>query len=153
MQKVQKSIINISAVQNGFIFRRTIAKEKVTAKVDTLSKRNVSVPLFIDFDLVSYNKCKFTRKFCKLLNFSVKESHFIFNKQLYDQIDSVAVGSPLGPSLANLFMCTVERKFLDDFPSEFLNCAPQKVNLLLFQFNVSNIDILLVVQNYGCTQV
>ena len=29
------------------------------------------------------------------------------------------MGPPLGPSLANIFMCTLERKFLDNCPSEF----------------------------------
>ena len=29
------------------------------------------------------------------------------------------MGSPLGPSLAYIFMCTLEHKFLDNCPSEF----------------------------------
>ena len=29
------------------------------------------------------------------------------------------MGSPLGPSLAKLFMCALEQKFLDNCPSEF----------------------------------
>ena len=29
------------------------------------------------------------------------------------------MGSPLGPSLANMFMCDLESKFLDDCPSQF----------------------------------
>ena len=76
--------------------------------------------LFKDTDLVSYNECKFTREqFRKLLNFAVNDNHFIFNNQLYDQIDGVAMGSPLGPSLANIFMCALERKFLENCPFEF----------------------------------
>ena len=78
--------------------------------------------LFKDSDLISYNECKFTREqFHKLLNFAVKDNHFIFNGQLYDQIDDVAMGSPLGPSLANIFMCALEHKFLDNCPSD---CKP-----------------------------
>ena len=34
-------------------------------------------------------------------NYLAKESYFIFNNILYKQIDGVAMGSPLGPSLAN----------------------------------------------------
>ena len=40
----------------------------------------------------------------KLLEFATKKSHFIFDGQYYDQIDGVAMGSPLGPVLANIFM-------------------------------------------------
>ena len=32
------------------------------------------------------------------------DSHFIFNGRLYPQVDSVAMGSPLGPLFANIFM-------------------------------------------------
>ena len=37
----------------------------------------------------------------ELLSLATKESYFIFNELLYKQIDGVAMGSPLGPTLAN----------------------------------------------------
>ena len=40
-------------------------------------------------------------EFVKLLNLAAKDCHFIFNGKFYDQIDGVAMGSPLGPLLAN----------------------------------------------------
>ena len=39
-------------------------------------------------------------------------SHFIFYGQYYDQIDGVAVGSPLGPVMANILMCHFEEKWV-----------------------------------------
>ena len=47
-----------------------------------------------------------------LLQFATKKSHFIFDAQCYDQIDGVAMGSPLGPVLANIFMCHFEEQWL-----------------------------------------
>ena len=44
----------------------------------------------------------------KLLEFATKKSHFLFDGQYYDQIDGVAMGSPSGPVLANIFMCHFE---------------------------------------------
>ena len=41
----------------------------------------------------------------QLLNLCTKESVFLFEKKLYKQSDGVAMGSPLGPLLANIFMC------------------------------------------------
>ena len=38
-----------------------------------------------------------------------KESYFIFNDILYKQIDGVAMGSPLGPTLANTLLCFYEK--------------------------------------------
>ena len=40
------------------------------------------------------------------------KSHFLFYGQYYDQIDGVAMGSPLGPVLANIFMCHFEEKWV-----------------------------------------
>ena len=48
----------------------------------------------------------------KLLEFTTKKSHFLFDGKYNDQIDGVAMGSPLGPVLANIFMCVFEEKWL-----------------------------------------
>ena len=48
----------------------------------------------------------------KLLEFATKKSHFLFDGKYYDQIDGVAMGSPLGPVLANIFMCNFEEKWV-----------------------------------------
>ncbi|KAL9988150.1 hypothetical protein ACROYT_G002558 [Oculina patagonica] len=45
-----------------------------------------------------------------LLNVSTKGQLFQFNGALYEQIDGVAMGSPLGPLLDNVFMSSLEEK-------------------------------------------
>ena len=47
-----------------------------------------------------------------LLLFATEKSHFVFDGQYYDQIDSVAMASPLGPVLANIFMCDFQEKWV-----------------------------------------
>ena len=43
----------------------------------------------------------------------------MFNGSYYKQVDGVAMGSPLGPTLANAFMCYHEQKWLEECPLEF----------------------------------
>ena len=45
----------------------------------------------------------------KLLIICTQQSHFQFNGKYYDQIDGVAMGSPLGPLFANIFMDEFEQ--------------------------------------------
>ena len=55
----------------------------------------------------------------QLLCLATKESYFIFNGLLYKQIDGVAMGSPLGPSLANAFLSYYEKNWLNNCPQVF----------------------------------
>ena len=55
----------------------------------------------------------------KLLESATSESSFVFDFLLCKQIDGVAMGSPLGPSLANVFLCHYEKEWLDNCPSHF----------------------------------
>ena len=47
------------------------------------------------------------------------ESFFVFDGKFYEQCDGVAMGSPLGPTLANVFMCHFENIWLENCPSHF----------------------------------
>ena len=48
-----------------------------------------------------------------LMKIATQQSHFQFLGKFYDQIDGVAMGSPLGPTLVNEFMNHLEEKFVD----------------------------------------
>jgi len=51
----------------------------------------------------------------KLVEFATAKSHFLFNNDVYDQIDGVAMGSPLGPVLANIFMGHYEKIWIQNY--------------------------------------
>ena len=51
----------------------------------------------------------------KLFSFATSQTHFLFNGAFYDQIDGVAMGSPLAPTLANLFLGHHENNWLSDY--------------------------------------
>ena len=54
-------------------------------------------------------ECLRKTEFKELLSLATKDSHFIFNGTLYKQIDGVAMGSPLGPTLADAFLVYHEK--------------------------------------------
>ena len=58
-------------------------------------------------------------EFKNLLLLATQESYFIFNDVLYKQKDGVAMGSPLGPTMANVFLSFYEIKWLEQCPKEF----------------------------------
>ena len=58
-------------------------------------------------------------QFRTLLEFATKKSFFLFNGKYYIQTDGVAMGSPLGPTLANIFLCHWEEIWLKKCPLKF----------------------------------
>ena len=58
-------------------------------------------------------------EFKELLSLATKNSYFIFNRQLYKQVDGVAMGSPLGPTLANAFLVHFEKNCPSDFKPHY----------------------------------
>ena len=78
-----------------------------------------------------------------------------FNGNYYKQLDGVAMGSPLGPALANAFLCHHERKWLRECPVTYapifykryvgdifvLLKSESQVNNLLFYLNSKHKNI------------
>ena len=58
------------------------------------------------------------RQLKKLLIHAVKQNHFMFEGKMFDQIDGVAMGSSLGPILANIFMTHFELKALSGYKGQ-----------------------------------
>ena len=78
--------------------------------------------------------------FKKLLTMATTESFILFDGKYFQQIDGVAMGSPLGPTLANIFLCHHETKWLANCPPE---CKP-----LYYRRYVD--DIFLLFENIQC---
>ena len=77
-------------------------------------KETIDIAVNLIFD--KYPDLKITRQeLKKSFEFATSGTHFLFDGSYYDQIDGVAMGSPLGPVLANLFMGFHEKRWLDQF--------------------------------------
>ena len=58
----------------------------------------------------NFYSCKLTRSdLYDLLKLATTKSSFIFESKLYKQIERIKMGSPLGHTLANAFLCHYEK--------------------------------------------
>ena len=102
-----------SALRNGP--RHTIIMANICSPLFTLRQHSndETIQICLDKLYALANPPKLPRSVLKdLLVFATKRSHFVFDGQYYDQIDGVAMGSPLGPVLANIVMCDFEEKWV-----------------------------------------
>ena len=51
-----------------------------------------------------------------LLEFCLKNTYFSFQDQFYEQVEGTAMGSPVSPIVANLYMDHLEQKALSPAP-------------------------------------
>ena len=58
------------------------------------------------------------KAFHELLTRIMSESLVLFDQEFYKQHDGVAIGPPLGSTLANVFLCYHEKIWLQNCPSE-----------------------------------
>ena len=76
--------------------------ETIQICADSLYDSNLTPPI-MDKDV-----------FIELMNIATTSVEFSFNYKMYKQIDGVAMGSPLGPALANIFLGYHEEKLFID---------------------------------------
>ena len=62
----------------------------------------------------------FSKKQLKnLLTLAVNNCIFLFNEKFYVQVDGCAMGSPIGPTLANIFLSYYEKIWMEECPADF----------------------------------
>ena len=120
---------NEFAVRNSFYFAEEVVNYDHNLYMASLYLESLftNIPLEETIkncvnDLFSNNfySGKLSRKdLYDLLKIATTESSFVFDNKLYKQIDGVTMGSPLGPILANDFLCHSEKTWLNECPSQF----------------------------------
>ena len=82
----------------------------------------------------------------KLLLLCTKNVHFTFNNKIYQQCDGVAIGFPLGPVIAGIFMVELERTLLPRL-TEYMTRWKRYVNDTIATIKLTSIDHVLMILN------
>ena len=97
----------IVSLDVGPLFTNIPLQETISVCCDSLFNNNTKV--------ININRNNFE----KLLRAALQNNFFNFEVKIYKQIDGVAMGSPLCPTLANAFLCFHEQIWLNECPDEF----------------------------------
>ena len=81
-------------------------------------------------------------EFENLLSLAAQDSYFMFNDILYKQKDGVAIGSPLGSTMASIFLSFYELKWLEQCSSEFKPVLSQLNKSQNFMHNLMHVIII-----------
>ena len=79
-------------------------------------------------------------EFENLLSLATQESYFMFDDILYKQKDVVAMGAPLGPTMANVFLSFYETKWLKQFQTDSNQFFTEDM-LMIFLFYLNQMNI------------
>ena len=82
--------------------------------LDETAKILVNKALTDDWFNKTYGLNQQQDQLARLLETATTNQLFQFNGQLYQQTNGVAMGSPLGPLMVNVFMCQLEEKLISD---------------------------------------
>ena len=107
LQNIYDSFLFMASLDVDSLFTNIPLKETINNCVSDLHNKNLYIGNLNKSDLF------------KLLETAISESSFTFDFLLYKQIDRVAMGSPLSPTLANAFLCHYEKEWLHNCPSHF----------------------------------
>ena len=88
--------------EDGKIFMSSLDVDSLLTNIPVKGTINICTNLLYNnvHAIERINKSEFEN----LLSLANQESYFMFNHILYKQKDGVAVGSPLGPTMANVFL-------------------------------------------------
>ena len=105
----------VSQIKNANLSKTFLVSYDVTSLFTNISLQE-TIDIAINLIFNHNPNLTITKKeLKKLFLFAASRTHFIFNSNFYNQIDGVAMGSPLAPVLANIFMSFDESKWLNEY--------------------------------------
>ena len=106
---------NLSQIKNANLSKKFLVSYEVTSLFTNIPLQE-TIDIAINLIFNHNPNLSITQKeLKKRFLFPTSQTHFIFNSQFYNQIDGIAMSSPLVPVLANIFMGFYESKWLNEY--------------------------------------
>ena len=83
----------------------------------------------------------------KMLTLCTKNAHFTCSKKIFVQTDGVAMGSPLGSVLADIFMIELEKTLLPDIYILYINFWRRYIDDAISYVKISSMKHILSLLN------
>ena len=105
----------VSQIKNANFYKTSLVYYNVTSLFTNIPLQG-TIDIAISFIFNHNPNLNITRKELKeVFLFATSQTHFTFNSKFYNQIDGAAMGSPVAPVLANIFIGFHECKWLNEF--------------------------------------
>ena len=105
----------LSQIKNANLSKKILVSCDVTSLFTNIPLQE-TIDIAINLIFNHNPNLNITRKeLKKLFLFATSQTHFIFNGKFYNQINGVAMGSPLAPVLANIFMGFHKSNWLNEY--------------------------------------
>ena len=148
--KLSSITFNEFTVKDSFAFAEEIVYQDSKLYMDSLDVDSLFTNLSLEetinictnliYDNVDVIEGINKFKFENLLSLAMQESCFLYNDVLYKQKDGVAMGSSLGPTMANVFLSFYEVKWLNSVQMNFNQFFAEHMWMIfLFYLNLLNI--------------
>ena len=104
-------------MNDSFSFAKDVLELDASLFMTSFDKKSLftNIPLEIKHMLPIWVKVRFIA----YLKLPCLNHFLIFDGKFYEQCDGVAMGSPLGPTLANVYMCHFENIWLGNYPAHY----------------------------------
>ena len=104
----------VSQIKNAILSKKFLVSYDITSLFTNIPLQE-PIEMVINLIFNHNPNLNIRRKDLKNCSFSLHHRLIFFNSKFYNQIDEVAMGSPLAPVLANIFMGFHKSKWLNEY--------------------------------------
>ena len=105
-EEIRETSLNANDIHMTYDISSLFTNVPLDETIEILTKRALTNNWFNETHSLNITRSDLTAP----LKLATKDQLFEFDSKLYEQVDGGGVGSPLGPLMANAFLCSIEEQ-------------------------------------------